>query len=43
MNAEYGSKKVRFLQTSVSVKADWVGYFHGFTGATPTSMLPETT
>jgi len=32
-----------FLQTSVSVKADWVGYFHGFTGATPTSMLPETT
>jgi len=27
----------------VLVKADWVDHFHSFAGATPTSMLPETT
>jgi hypothetical protein len=27
----------------VSVKANWVGYFRGFVGATPTSTFLETT
>ena len=27
----------------VLIQADWVGYFCGFAGATPTSTLPKTT
>jgi len=27
----------------VSIKAGWVGHFHGFARATPTSALLETT
>jgi hypothetical protein len=27
----------------VPVKVDWVGHFHGFNGAIPTSTLPKTT
>jgi len=32
-----------FMQISVSIKAEWVGHFRGFAGATLTSTLPDTT